>query len=686
MSLFVLCTVALAQAQAIAQPKAQLRMIGAAIGDSIVLRWAVANSEAWTRANVAGYILERTVLNSQNQVIGRAYQPVSKDTIRPWRLAVLEKRMNRKDTFALLAAQCLYGKSVKPVGGTNDLVAALKNSDDELGARFGFPLIAADMSAHAADVLGWRWVDKHVEKGNKYVYLLRCASLDGKVVSDTAAYIVKPEEYLPIQAPEPPVLVSGEKHISLVWQKQPQFSAFYPERSEDGIHFQRLTSRPYMEWVPRERANQDSLTYVDSVGINYKPFYYRLVGINPFAQQTPPSASVKGMAVDRTPPPGPDQVVGENTGQGKVRLKWVNPSVTEPLLGIIIGKTPDPGDPLVRLNEKLLPTTALTFTDENAWQFGTNFYAVGMVDTAGNVGWSSLRYVVMTDAAPPVAPLGLSGSIDTAGNVQLKWHLNPDFDLKGYNVYAANQADHQFIPLANSLITDTVFQYKINLYNLTEHIYYKVKAFDQNLKESTFSAVLELTKPDIIPPDAAVFDDYQVNANGVYLHWRTSSSKDLSSQRILRRAPKANWETITTLPKDVVAFTDTMLRSGQIWEYAVQSVDDAGLRAEPSFPVTVKIPPTPKKQGLAKLRGFWDAEQKRIRLEWESVPPAYARVLIYRSYNDSGLEMLKMLEQGIAQFEDTKATLPGTYTYALKPIYTDGSEGPLTDLVTIHKP
>ncbi len=664
------------------QSRAHLRLIGAAIGDSVVLRWAVANDDAWPRANIAGYLLERTELDLKNKVVGRSLQRITPDTIRPWSYKTLEQKVNRKDTFALLAAQCLYGKAMRTTTVSGDLIAALKEADTDLSNRHGFALIAADLSAQAADLLGWRWVDRDIKKGHKYLYLLHCAPLAGQAMSDTAMYMIKPEEYLPLAAPAPPVLIGSEGHISLVWEKQPQFSAYYPERSTDGVHFQRLTEKPYMEWIPRERPNRDSISYVDSVGVNYKRFYYRLVGINPFAQLTPPSAVSSSMAIDRTPPPAPEDVQLENIGEQQVKLSWRNPSGTEIVQGIVIGKTPEPSTPVVRITETLLPPGTTEFTDESAWQFGTNFYTVGLVDTAGNIGWSSLMYVVMKDAGAPLQPRGLKGSIDTSGLVKLSWSLGADYDLKGYNLYFANQADHVFIPLADTLITDTVFQYRIDLNNLTEHIYFKIKAFDYNLKESAASDVLELTKPDLVAPDAPVFDDYKVTENSVYLHWRPASSSDLAAQRLLRRNAGSTWTTLATLSLEIRAWTDTLLAAGQSWEYAIQAVDDAGLLSEPSFPVGVKIPAASKKKNVLGLKASWDEAKNQIQLNWQ--PDAVCdHLLIYRADGDNGLELWAKVPGTATSFSD-KPLRAGKFTYALKPQYAGGGEGFLSEQVVVE--
>jgi len=678
--LFLCITFALFSS-ASAQPKAQLRMIGAAIGDSIVIRWAVANTDAWLVANHAGYILERTVLDASNQVVGKSSKRVSKDTIRPWTYASLEGRLKRTDTLALVAAQCLYGKSMRTISANDDLIGALQQGDDEADNRHGFALVAADLSPLAANLLGWRWVDRDVKPTYKYIYTLRCPSLKGQIVSDTAFFILKPNDFIALQPLAAPDVIQDEKTVSLRWKKETHISAYHLERSEDGIHFKRLTQQPYMEWQQPGINQKDSIAYVDSLGINYKPFYYRLIGINPFAQLTPASGIVAGMGVDRTPPPPPVSLQVSNPKKSTVELRWTNPKAEEPLKGLIVARAYDIAGPYGRLHETLLPAQTTLFTDEKAFQFGTNYYTVGLVDTAGNIGWSPQVYIVMEDFEPPVKPLGLQGSIDTTGLVKLKWNIGPDYDLKGYNVYVANQEDHPFIPLADSLLTDTVFQYRIDLRNLTEHIYFRIKAFDQHLRESEFSQILDLKKPDLVPPSAPVFDDYKVAERSVYLHWRPSNSKDAVSQLLLRRAVGGNWETLVKLPMPIATYTDTVIAAGESWEYTIQAVDDDGLRSPVSFPVGVKIPSYSKKKSISALSAKWDEDKRGIQLQW-SVNTTCENILIYRAYGEEGFELCARLNGNTSTFFDSPKR-KGKYSFALKPLYSSGSEGVLSETATV---
>src|SRR5690606_38657836 len=121
-------------------------------------------------------------------------------------------------------------------------------------------------------------------------------------------------------------------------------------------------------------------------------------------------------------------------------------------------------------------------------------------------------------------PTGLTGKIDTNGIVTLRWAMGREPDLMGYRVFMANAPDHEFTNLSPAPFADTTWTDTITLKTLTKRICYKVVAVDRNFNHSAMSAMLTLTKPDIIPPVAPVFSGYSVTDGTVMLKFVPSSS------------------------------------------------------------------------------------------------------------------------------------------------------------------
>ncbi|GLR20037.1 hypothetical protein GCM10007940_46530 [Portibacter lacus] len=59
----------------------------------------------------------------------------------------------------------------------------------------------------------------------------------------------------------------------------------------------------------------------------------------------------------------------------------------------------------------------------------------------------------------------------------------------------------------------------ISLKTLIKNIYYCVIAIDYSYNQSEASEILEVKRPDIIPPEASIFTDYNVSEEGISFKW-----------------------------------------------------------------------------------------------------------------------------------------------------------------------
>jgi hypothetical protein len=660
-------------------------------GDSVVLRWAPTEPVFWKAANRVGYVIRRYQLEGTKPSRNQTSMALTPQPIKPWTKEEWKLRYKPGDTLAAVAAQILYGKSIQAASPKKGVsMQEAMDATTDLNNRHAYAVLLADQSALVANGLGMRFVDRSFEKGKNYVYAVYSLVNAKQYQSDTAVAFVKTSEILPTPA-MPEVIVEQIDHaVKFSWDRRQAgifFTSYYLERSEDkGKTFHRVNQQAF---VQPSRGDQPltspPIMYIDSLPKNYQPYVYRIYGITPFGEKGQPTKNLPVMGYDKTAPLPPQQVIAENTKGNDVRLRWQKKDQESDFAGFMVGKSSNVDGPFAPLNLKLLPKTATEFLDTGAVASGTNYYVIAALDTAHNAGLSSPAYVIMKDSLPPPKPTGLAGKIDTTGIVKLHWKWSKEPDLYGYLVYYANAKDHTFTPLAKDFVVDSTFTDSISLRNLTEKIYYRIVAFDKNRNPSPYSDILELKKPDKIPPVSAVFTGFQVTDTSVVMNWTPSSSEDLAAQILYRRLPgstDSTWVEYARLDKRQSNFTDRKVKKLTSYEYSLVAVDDDGLRSAKSFPMNVSVYDSGIRKKIEDFSAIKSPDGKGIVLLWNYPVKDNYRLVIYRSFNNGGLFTYQSVTADKASFVD-KSIQKGSYAYAIKAIYKDGGESPLTKPVQI---
>jgi hypothetical protein len=656
-------------------------------GDSAVIRWSANDAVLWQLAKEKGFNIERfEVIDGQlkNQI------QMTKQ-LKPWSLAEWKKNCKREDTTAAVIAQLLYGVNKDPNNstGTGSMDAILNQRYDMDNRFFMINMMAAWHPFHAKG-LALRFVDKTIKKDKRYVYQIS-SPIDPKIIrADTAYLMVKTSQIEPLEKMLPVETEAGDKIVKFKWSKvlsDMNFTGFFYERSTDnGKTFKRINKKPYLQLSNKEKEADDYITLSDSLPENYKKYIYRIAGINHFGERSEYSPNIQVMGIDLTPPGQVYDIRGENITGSKVKISWKK-AIKEPdHIGFVIGRSQSIKGPFEPLQKKFLSTSTFEFIDENAEPFGTNYYVVSAIDTAGNAAISLPAYVVMKDKAPPATPTGLKGSIDSTGIVKITWNKNTEPDLEGYLVYKANAIDHVFTPVTTGFLADEFFADSTTLRTLTKKIYYRVVAFDKSRRASPYSEILELKKPDRVPPVSPVFDDFSVSDSTATLHWVPSSSEDVKMQILYRKeeGKDAEWRELTRLDAFKNTYIDKTVLPHHVYNYTLVAVNDSKLISEKSFPIQVKPYDSGIRRGVQSLRATKTTDSKQILLTWNVNPNTANRVLIYRKINQSGLVLVEGLPSTASQFID-KSVQMGKFQYALKVLYKDGGESLLGDFVSIQK-
>ena len=655
--------------------------------DSVVVRWVPENPALWLLAQTEGYKLKRyTMKNSGKQFI--VVDSLVR-VIKPWTMQEWENNFKAtRDSSMLVGAQLLqdYSGGAKGKKSPTSIFDKYKEQQD----RYGFALILSDMDRNIANGMGLRFVDNVKPiSDNYYLYEVIALVDHGSMAVDTGKtstsdiFKYHPDTMGAIS------YSPGEKSITLRWsaysKRGTKYSAYIIERSEDGRTFFPLTKHPYIYFDNKNKAKDNNkihgeISYTDSVKQDYRKYYYRVSGINAFADVSVASPIIEAAALDRTPPKSPEVFEHVNIpGTQMVSLKWRKRIHERDLKGYVVGRSTSFKGPFEPIVTELLSATDSSFVDRAPKLHQPNFYMVAAVDTAGNVGRSDPVYAAIKDTIPPAKPTGLTGEIDTAGNVYLHWHKGPEEDIDGYLVSFSNAPDHKFTTLSKGISKDTTFYTKISLRTLTKKIYYRVAAVDRAKNASPSSDVLALEKPDKVPPVAASITKFHVTDSAVSFSWVKSFSNDLKKQLIYRQdSLSGKYLLLATLDNTAQSYLDKTVLPGHYYVYTVESIDSSNLSSGKCFPLKVYVYVVLNAGNLNNLKAVADTANKKTLITWDRPSTEVDYYALYQNVNGGSLKFIGRIPGKIIKYE-AGIKQSGSYSYALKAFYKDGRMSSLTN-------
>lgn len=177
-----------------------------------------------------------------------------------------------------------------------------------------------------------------------------------------------------------------------------------------------------------------------------------------------------------------------------------------------------------------------------------NYFTISAVDKEGVKSESLPVMVQPVDSIPPAIPTNLAGTIDTTGIVKLRWLNNKDIDLAGYRIFRSHNPKTEFTEVTSETWSINEYSDTVQVKNLNQKIYYKIKAEDQRFNQSKFSPTLTLLIPDATPPSPPVIGSYKISDDGIKIHWIKSSSEDVATHQLYRKSMEAqtekSWELI----------------------------------------------------------------------------------------------------------------------------------------------
>ena len=590
-----------------------------AMPDSVMLRWAPDSYRLWMIGNKYGYKITRTCLIRNGAFVDNPVaEEMTPSALKPLELAEWEP-MAEKDDYAGVAAEAIYGDGFEVDPGSGGLMEIVNRSTEQEN-RYGFALLAADLSRDVALASGLMFVDKQAKKGEKYIYRVFPAHVPEGLRVDTGYYFTGVDEYLPLPSPVNVKADPSDKSITLTWDAISQegfFTAFWIERSDDGGEsFRRLDSSPVINTTPEGYDESRFHYYMDTIADNSKVYHYRVRGITPFGEVSPPSAIVKTKGKNEISSV-PRLTLAESSDGNTLSLEWdLELLQGEVVEGLRLYRS-HKFESEYELVADSIPVIQRRFVDTKP--LPTGYYRMQAFNTDGVGPFGTPKMVQMVDSIPPAAPVGLYAKTDTSGVVVLSWMPNEELDLFGYRVFRANSRHEEFSQITAEGVYTNSFTDTISLKTLSKKIYYKILAVDQRQNWSEFSAILEVDRPDIVPPAPPRISSVESVIEGIEVNWLLSPSSDVEQQLLYRNSENnRQWMLVKSFNNQSIQYTDTTVMPDVLYRYLLVVVDSAGNESKPSAFVSGKQHATKKVQWISpNVKN--NTKKNEILISWEGL-------------------------------------------------------------------
>ncbi|MDR2556085.1 MAG: hypothetical protein LBC49_00025 [Bacteroidales bacterium] len=645
--------------------------------DSIMLRYAPADKETWKLANRYGYVVERyTVLRDGQLVPEREHVVLTPVPLKPQPLENWEPYQD--DKYVSIAAECIFGESSVPLVSPVSIARRYKEEQN----KFSFALFAADQSPLTARLSGLAFTDNTARGNEKYLYTVRVAAPDS-IRIDTAFAFTGLSEYMPLPKPLDLLAQWEDRQVKLSWDiisLQHFYNSYIVEKSTDGKNYTAISDNVSVQ-AADENINPERAYRSDTFPDNDTRLYYRIRGINSFGEISEPSDSVVGqgrLLITQAP-----IILNKQTIDNKrVKLDWEFPQkMNSYITGFKVYRSSNPERTKEKIYEGRSPQER-TFTDNNPEL--TNYYIVSVYDGTTEKFSMGLSYVELIDSTPPAAPTGLAGEVDTFGVVRIVWKASTDKDVKGYRVFRANNPKHEFMNIHPAVLIDTSYIDTININTLTKNIYYRIKAIDLRENQSDLSEILQLKRPDKIPPVTPVIKDIAAEKGRVVITWYNSSSEDVVLHRIYRSSESddsaVEIAVINIVPEKTSTYTDKNITGGETYIYQIVAEDDSKLRSSFSSSASIEIQGEKKGQEII-LKAKKEAEEVQLTWAIESKKKV-EKILIYKAANDGPLRLFGNTSED--SFTDKAADFSDVVRYRIKAVYTDGTGSDFSKEVKVN--
>jgi hypothetical protein len=236
------------------------------------------------------------------------------------------------------------------------------------------------------------------------------------------------------------------------------------------------------------------------------------------------------------------------------------------------------------------------------------------------------------------------------------------------------------MPRVNRGLTETVFYDTLPLKNLTHEIYYCVKAVDTHNNYSASSVLLDVTKPNIIPPQTPFITRITTGTHKVILEVMEGMPENASRYIIYRKAgsKEKDWKQIATVKQyqlnHTFSFTDAAVRSKTAYSYCVEALNGDSLHSAKCTPKQVIYYARHQEPKINTLVAKYDRSTNSVKLQWKYQAKGDYSFIIYRSdgFDMDELQSLAGSSNSYSDYHLDKKIK--TYRYDIQAVFNDKRE------------
>ncbi len=227
---------------------------------------------------------------------------------------------------------------------------------------------------------------------------------------------------------------------------------------------------------------------------------------------------------------------------------------------------------------------SVEFLDSDLKDNFTYVYRIRVKTYDGTISLPSAEVKILTKELPNEVA-NIEASRDLPRVIKVSWQHTPQEDFKIYRVYRADYINGRYELVAKTKNSEYIDELKED----SKEYFYRVSVVDKDNLESIYNRYTAMGKT-LIKPETPSITEAKLQGDRVKISWISQDPRVVSFV-VQKKHKKSIFDTKTLDIEGIKSkeFYDRDIKEGDIYYYKVFSVDQNGIRSEPSIELEVRI-------------------------------------------------------------------------------------------------